>query len=133
MLVVADFYFDTAGSGVVEGISDYLTADPIELVMERWGKPSWFTFDNHAKAGRMPVCRMTIFQFLSDSSQQLCKIALSGWLRSQVVDGIATLRDGLLSFENCFIQSFHRGFRPSGQLVASCLKLKHETVKTLQQ
>ena len=133
MHVVADFYFDTAGSGVVEGISNHLAANPIDFVLDLWRKPLWLTFDNHMKAGRMPVRRMSAVQFLSDSSQQLREIVLSGWLRPQVVDGIAAFRDGMLSLENCFIESLHRGFRPSRQQVASRLKLKHEAVKTLQQ
>src|SRR5215470_2269339 len=133
MLIVSDFYFDTAGNGVVEGVSDHLTADPIDFVLERGRKPLRLTLDNHAKAGRMPVQSMSVFEFLSDCSQQLGEIVLSGWLRPEVADGIPALRDGLLRRENCFIKSLHRRFRSSGQQVASRLELKHEAVKTLQQ
>src|SRR5215475_1274922 len=133
MVIVSDFYFDMAGNGVVEGISDHLTADPIDFVLERWRKTSWFTLYNHAKTGALLVRGMSACQFLAGSSQQLRKVVLRRWLRAQVTDGIAALSDSLLGREDCFIQGLHRGFRPSGQQIASRLKLKHEAVKTLQQ
>src|ERR1700733_11152520 len=125
MLIVSDFYFDMAGNGVVEGIADHFAADPIDFVLERRRKFLWFTFDNYAKARGMPALRMNDCQFLPGSRQQLCKLVLSPWLWAQVVDGVAALRNGLFRRQDGFVQSLHRGFRSSGEQIASCLKLKH--------
>ena len=113
MLIVSDFNFDTAGDGVMKGIADHFTANPIDFVLERRGKPLWLTLNNHAKTGIMPVCSMSACQFLPDSGQQLRQVVLSRWFWTQVVDGVATFHESLLCRDNCFIQSLHRGFRPS--------------------
>src|ERR1700744_3136402 len=132
MIIVANFYFDMAGSGVMEGIADHFAADPIDFVLQRRRKSLWLTFDNYAEAMAIPVLRMNGCELLPGSRQQLCKLVVNSWLWAQVMDGVAALRNGLLRREDCFVQGLHRGFRSSRQQIASCLKLIHKTMKALQ-
>jgi hypothetical protein len=46
-VVVSNVYFNPGGSRMVEGISNHFMANPIDFVLERRRKPSWFTLDNH--------------------------------------------------------------------------------------
>src|SRR5215470_10282028 len=88
MIVVSDFCFDMAGNCVMEGVSDYLAADPIDFVLECWRQPSWLALDNYLKGRALPVRGMSACQFLAGSIQQLRQVVLGRWLRAQVTDGV---------------------------------------------
>lgn len=108
MLIVSDFHFDMVGNSVAKGISNHFTADAIDFVVECGGKLLWIALNDDVKTRHIFMRILSACQLLSDSSQRLAEVAFSRPLRVQVVDGIATLSEGLFCRDNRFIQRLHR-------------------------
>src|SRR5580692_609983 len=133
ILIVPDLYFDVAGSGMSECISDHLARDTVDLVLEHWRHVSLLAFHQDAIGWGLPIQFASRCQFTADSIQQLRKAALCSGFRTQVTNRRTAFLNRFLGSNNCFIQDRRRivGF-PQQQFTRG-LKLKCDPLKTLKQ
>ena len=111
ILIVADLHFDVAGSGVCEGISDHLARDPVDLVLQHWRYVLLLAFDQNAVAWSLPIQFLSRRQLTASGIQQLRKVALRGWFRTQVPNCGTPLPNSFLRRENSVIQDLLRIIR----------------------
>src|SRR5580698_7698822 len=104
ILIVPDLYFDVVGSGMSEGISDHLASDTVNLVLEYWRHVFLLALNQDAVSWGFPIQCVSRCEFTTDSIQQLRKVALRCWFRTQVTNRRTAFLNRFLGSNNCFIQ-----------------------------
>jgi hypothetical protein len=130
--VVVDCGFNPACASVLESISQYLTSDPVDLVLEQRRQGSRLPLDDHLENGRMTVPILGLPKFLTGGGKQVLKAPLSR-PHAQVLNGIATLGYSLVSLADGPVECTDGLFGAPGEQVARRLEGEHQPLKTLQQ
>src|SRR5580700_8485144 len=129
--VVVDCAFNPACAGVLESVSQYLTSDPVDLVLEQRRQGSRLSFDDHLENGRMTVPILGVPEFLTRGGEQVFQAPL-GRYDAKVLNGIAALGDGLVSLADGPVKRADGLFGAPGEQVARRLEGEHQPLKTLQ-
>src|SRR5580658_8000784 len=108
ILIVPDFDLNEAGSGVCEGVPDHLADNTVDLVLEHWRYLLLLAFDQNAIAWCFPIQFVSRRQFTACRIQQLRKVALRRWFRTQVANRSPAFRNAFLRRMNCLINDHHR-------------------------
>src|SRR5579864_7508714 len=133
ILIVPDLYFDVVGSGMSEGISDHLARDTVDLVLEHWRHVLLLAFNQDAIGWGLPFQFVSRCQFVPDSIQQLRKVALRSWFRTQVANRRTAFLNRFLGSKNCFVQDRRCIVGFPQQQFSRGLKLKCDPLETLKQ
>src|ERR1039457_6978474 len=75
--VVVDCGFNPACASVLECVSQYLTSDPVDLVLEPRRQGSRLPLHDHLENGRMTVPILGVPEFLTRGGEQVFEAALS--------------------------------------------------------
>src|ERR1035441_3680606 len=75
---VLDCGLDPACASVLESVSQYLTSDPVDLVLEQRRQGSRLPFHDHLENGRWTVPTLGVPEILTRGGQQIFQAPLSG-------------------------------------------------------
>src|SRR5271157_1393995 len=75
--VVVDCGFNPARASVLESVSQYLTSDPVDLVLEQRRQGSRRPLRDHLENGRMTVPILGVPEFLTRGGEQVLQAPLS--------------------------------------------------------
>src|ERR1700723_2541254 len=114
VILISNLSFDLTCTGVLESISQQFAGDPIDFRLENRRQPSSLALDDHAEDRTIAVRILKGRQFLTDSRQQFCEIALSDRLGQKVPNSIPALGDCLLRSSDRAIESLHCLFGATG-------------------
>src|SRR5271165_6360341 len=111
---------------MVESIAHGLTGNAVDLVAENRMQVSWRAFHDKTKSSGVPGG-----QFVTQGAQRLCQIVFYHRGGTQIVDSLAALNNGLISYFESFFEHFLCFARRKP--VDSDLKMEHQALKALQQ
>src|SRR5262249_42618301 len=131
--IVSNLSFDLLRLRMAEGISQDFAGNLVNVVLETGGEFPPLALDDHSerRRGAIPIVRGS--QFLACRSQRFCQVSVPKRFGTQVLNSIPAFSDSLLGGKNGVIQGLNGLLRVPAKHVAGPLKLKHESIQTLQQ
>src|ERR1017187_1947842 len=130
--VVVECNFNPACASMPESVSQYLTSDPVDLVLKQRRQGFRLPLHDHLENGRMTAPILGVPEFLTRGSEQVFQALLSR-PQAQVLNGIAALGDGIVSLADRPVERTDGIFGAPGEQVARRLEGEHQPLKTLQQ
>jgi hypothetical protein len=119
--VVLDCGFNPACASVLESVPQYLTRNPVDLVLEQRRQRSRLPLQDHLKDRRFCVPILGVSEFLTGGGEQVFE-APRRRLKAEVLNGIAAFGESAFGATNRGIKRIQSLFGTAGKEVAGRLE-----------
>jgi len=127
----SDFGLDMAGLCMLIRVADRFACNAISLVTNDGSQLAGPAFHDYAILNLRRGINCPL-KFTTERAQRIRKIMVVEGGGSQVLDGVASLADRLVSYLHRRVQELRRIARPFRKQLPNCLQSEHQTLEALQ-